>query len=54
MADYLPGQLSEIEDFKEFLKRPDLVNLEEFSDYLVMNLPKPRASFYESNDYDEI
>ena len=52
LSQYLPNGLND--DFKEYLANKDLIKIDEMSDYLVMNLPNPRVSYYESSDYDEI
>lgn len=53
LSMYLPASLN-LPDFKEFLSNESLISLNEYADNLAMTLPKPRVTFYESSNYDDI
>eukprot|EP00347_Sterkiella_histriomuscorum_P021563 403333540 len=54
LADYLPQELVNYPYFKVFLKNQSLVTLDEYADHLVMTLPSPRYSWYNSDNIDSI
>ena len=51
LSEYLPETLADNEDFKDYLRTPNL--LDGFSDQFLLNLPKPRSQFY-LKEFDEV
>mmetsp|Transcript_18017 Transcript_18017/g.30686 ORF Transcript_18017/g.30686 Transcript_18017/m.30686 type:complete len:557 (+) Transcript_18017:920-2590(+) len=54
IADYLPTALSLNSDFKNYLRLYGDKKAYELSDFMMMTLPSPRISYYQSSDYYEI
>ena len=54
LANYLPNDYNENEDFKAYLRNDSLITLNEFADVFLLQLPKPRVNYYASSDYDDI
>jgi hypothetical protein len=54
LSNYLPDTYSKNEEFKSFLRDPKKVSLYEYVDVLLMTLPTPRVSYYESTNYEDI
>ncbi|CDW84878.1 family protein [Stylonychia lemnae] len=53
LSNYLPEAHKNNEDFKQFLRDQSKVTLEEYADVLLLSLPTPRVSYYESTNYEE-
>jgi len=53
ISDYLPPDLHENDDFITYLRSGN-TSLNQFADLLVMTLPDPRISYYESSNYELI
>lgn len=51
IARYLPDPLASNNEFKQFLLTNGTSTIFELSDFLMMTLPEPRVSYYQSTDY---
>ncbi|CDW77763.1 family protein [Stylonychia lemnae] len=54
LSNYLPNDYDKNQDFKEFLRNEKLVNLKEYADVFLLQLPRPRVQHYEDSNYDVI
>ena len=54
LSYYLPGELAQNEDFKAFIRDDSLISTQEYADVILMSLPTPRVTYYESTNYEDI